>query len=302
MHLTFPLPRRKRRKSFDGRDERPPRKWRNSSHFRETNSMEIPNSIPLHPSPRPRSRVTVSLWFSWNLNGVSRTFERWSKRSPLRAAPSPITVPIKGGGIEPPPFLLFLFSFAWADGCEEGEPVQQHVTRLLTSFLTSAIHSRRRRGWLAGEKHFHLDAHLVEKIFTGIYYGGDVMSPFVPRKERWYLRNKRSRLNALLAIRAINGASTLISCLRYQPPPLLRQWWVSDINTRRLCLNRFQNRSPPLPEHPVIRSDFPQQFLKKQQFLNVRFQMLTLRMNRILNFKVILGPRRRRKYHKYLVV
>lgn len=118
-----------------------------------------------------------------------------------------------------PSFSFFFCVGGWMQG-----GVQQHVTRLLTSFLTSAIHSRRRRGWLAGEKHFHLDAHLVEKIFTGIYYGGDVMSPFVPRKERWYLRNKRSRLNALLAIRAINGASTLISCLRYQPPPLLRQW------------------------------------------------------------------------------
>lgn len=212
---------------------RPP--WRNSSHSRETNSTRwkfqiqylFINTSP--PSSIVRTSHTVSLWFSWNLNGVSRTFERWSKRSPL--LPPSLVSPHYGPnkrGRNPPFFLFFPFSFfflllrGWI--CKGGEP-----PRLLTSFLTSAIHSRRRRGWLG--KRFHLDAHLVEKIFHGIYYGGDVMSPFVPWKERWYLRNKRSRLNALLAIRAINGASTLISCLRYLHPPSPRQWWVSDINT-----------------------------------------------------------------------
>lgn len=81
-----------------------------------------------------------------------------------------------------------------------------------------------------------------------------------PRKERWYLRNKRSRLNALLAIRAINGASTLISCLRYLPPPLARQWW--DINTRRDVFALIDFRLSPSPLR-VIRSDLHRQFLKK---------------------------------------
>lgn len=82
-----------------------------------------------------------------------------------------------------------------------------------------------------------------------------------PRKERWYLRNKRSRLNALLAIRAINGASTLISCLRYLPPPSPRQTVVRHKHgARRLCFNRFQTIPSPLR---VIRSDLHRQFLKK---------------------------------------
>lgn len=71
----------------------------------------------------------------------------------------------------------------------EGGEREQHVTRLLTSFLTSAIHSRRRRDWLTEEgkggetlpfrcssrgKDFHRD----------ILRGGDVMSPFVFRGRR----------------------------------------------------------------------------------------------------------------------
>lgn len=90
-----------------------------------------------------------------------------------------------------------------------------------------------------------------------------------PRKERWYLRNKRSRLNALLAIRAINGASTLISCLRYLPPPLARQWW--DINTGRDVFALIDFRlSPPLFEYRVIRSDLHRQFLKKRDACSIR--------------------------------
>lgn len=84
-----------------------------------------------------------------------------------------------------------------------------------------------------------------------------------PRKERWYLRNKRSRLNALLAIRAINGASTLISCLRYLPPPLARH----KHGARRLCFNRFQTIPSPLR---VIRSDLHRQFLKKRDACSIR--------------------------------
>lgn len=107
----------------------PPSKWCNSSDFRETNSIDGKFQIQyllLSPSPRSCSRVTVSLWFSWNLNGVSRERRniRRSKRSPLRASSPPITVPIKGGGIEPPPFFLFSSFFllrGWVDRCKGRE-------------------------------------------------------------------------------------------------------------------------------------------------------------------------------------
>lgn len=104
---------------------RPP--WRNSSHSRETNSTRwkfqiqylFINTSP--PSSIVRTSHTVSLWFSWNLNGVSRTFERWSKRSPL--LPPSLVSPHYGPnkrGRNPPFFLFFPFSFffssfAWVD-------------------------------------------------------------------------------------------------------------------------------------------------------------------------------------------
>lgn len=130
--LNFPQKERNRG-AFDGWDSPfffpPPSKWRNSSDFRETNSTDGKFQIQyllLSPSPRSCSRVTVSLWFSWNLNGVSRERRniRRSKRSPLRAPSPPITVPIKGGGIEPPPFFLFSSFFllrGWVDRCKGRE-------------------------------------------------------------------------------------------------------------------------------------------------------------------------------------
>lgn len=230
-HLTLPRRRRRRRKWFDGWDPRDVtrRILVKQTRLDGNSKFNTSSSIPL-PRPRLCARVTqchcdsaeILMEYRERSNDGANVLHYCPLLSFL-----PITVPIKGGGIHRFfSFFLSLFFFLLLRGwiCKGGEP-----PRLLTSFLTSAIHSRRRRGWLG--KRFHLDAHLVEKIFHGIYYGGDVMSPFVPWKERWYLRNKRSRLNALLAIRAINGASTLISCLRYLHPPSPRQWWVSDINT-----------------------------------------------------------------------
>lgn len=71
---------------------------------------------PIPPFPRLWPRVvTVSLWFSWNLNGVSRTFAdraTFSITLPPSHPPHTIsTLPIKGGGIEPPPFFFFFFLF-----------------------------------------------------------------------------------------------------------------------------------------------------------------------------------------------
>lgn len=127
MRVQKPLnpPQKKKKKKEMVWWMRPP--WRNSSHSRETNSTRwkfqiqylFINTSP--PSSIVRTSHTVSLWFSWNLNGVSRTFERWSKRSPLMppSLVSPHYGPNKRGR-NPPFFLFFPFSFFFFFFCVGG--------------------------------------------------------------------------------------------------------------------------------------------------------------------------------------
>lgn len=149
-----------------------------------------------------------------------RERSRIEQRSPLLCPPPTPThnlhAPNKRGRNRAA--TVFFFSFFFFSPFS----LRHHVRRLLTSFLTSAIHSL--AGYGEGTlpfrcssrgKDFHRDI-LRREEEEGRRY---VSFRFEEKEKRWYLRNKRSRLNALLAIRAINGASTLISCSSDIPIP-----------------------------------------------------------------------------------
>lgn len=139
---------------------------------------------------------TESLWFSWNLNGVSRTAEErllWTRLFP-------ITVNKRGDSKH-----IFLHRRVRLEedeerGERERERERGRFTRYADVILVRDPFSATRR-----REHFHLDAHLAEKISRGYITVTLCLLSFEETGTRCYLWNKRSRLNALLAIRTINA-------------------------------------------------------------------------------------------------
>lgn len=117
---------------------------------------------------------------------------------------------------------------------------------------------------------------------------------FEEKERRWYLRNKRSRLNALLAIRAINGASTLISCLRYTHPLPSPPTTVSVRHKHRgetsCALIDFRLPSPSFQPHRCVLAT---RFLIRSRIsldsLKRAFFFAAVKINRFFSIDPILG-------------